>query len=426
MDIPPVGVAQRSAPLRVLHVLDHSWPVLDGYAQRSRSIIAAQAQLGMQPSVVTSSLHESDDPSSSDVSLDGISYFRTHADAGIARYAIRRRWPVAREMSIVRLLRRRIELLLATHKFDVIHAHSPALCGLAAWQAARRHDLPFVYEIRSFWEDSDLNQHKSLPKRLRYQATRSLETFVVSRADAIVGIARSILNDLESRDIPSSKLYHVPNGVDIDRFTPTARDAALASDLGVIGVPTLGFLGTLFPWEGVPWLVAAASELHRKGMKFKLLIVGDGAEAPEVRRVIQALGAYPYISFLGRIPNDQVERYYSVMDVLVYPRRSVRITELVTALKPLEAMALGKAVLASSVGGMRELIEPGTTGVLFKPNDTEDFCKQAFRLLQEPELRSGLGSHAREKMLAEKDWKILARRYESVYEAAIRNSSARS
>ncbi len=407
---------------RVLHVLDHSLPVLDGYAQRSTGIVTAQAQIGMQPAVVTSPLHQQDDLSASDTILDGIRYWRTCIGGGLSKRVILRRWPVFREMAVVRLLRKRIAALLESEPFDLIHAHSPALCGIAAWQASRSRNLPFVYEIRSFWEDADLDHDKSLWKLLRYRLGRNLETFVVRRADSVVGIAQTVLQDLVERKVHAGKLYHVPNGVDITRFTPRPRDAALEADLGENGIPTLGFIGTLFPWEGVAWLVRAVAELHRTDPHFKLLIVGDGVEAPEVRKAIHQTESAGYISFLGSVPNNQIERYYSVMDILVYPRRSVRITEMVTPLKPLEAMALGKAVLGSSVGGIRELVESEKTGILFEPGNTQDFCRQASRLLKKPDLRRMLGEQARQKVAQEKDWKALARRYENVYSAAIRNS----
>ena len=379
----------------------------------------------MQPAVVTSSLHEQDDPSASDTTLDGVPYWRTGTGNGLSGRAILGLWPVLREIAVVRLLKKRIQSLLDIQQFDLIHAHSPALCGIAAWQAARSRRLPFVYEIRSFWEDADLDPQKSLWKLIRYHLARNLESFVVRRADATVGIAQSVLRDLEIRKMPLRKLYHVPNGVDVARFAPRARDTALAAELGLNGVPTLGFIGTLFPWEGVPWLVRASAELHRMGTPFRLLIVGDGREALEVRRVIQETGSTGYISFLGRVPNDQVERYYSLMDLLLYPRLSVRITEMVTPLKPLEAMALGKAILGSNVGGIRELIEPEKTGLLFKPENIQDFCRVASRLLNQPNLRRALGEEARRKVSAEKDWSVLARRYEAVYSAAYRESMGR-
>jgi glycosyltransferase involved in cell wall biosynthesis len=321
---------------------------------------------------------------------------------------------------VIHLLRKRIEEVLDSENFDIVHAHSPALCGVAGMQAARSRGVHFVYEIRSFWEDSSVKQDKTAQRSIRYQLARALETRVVRQADAIVGIAQSILEEVKQRGVSASKLFHISNGVDFARFTPRIRDAALARELKVEDTPTLGYLGTLFPWEGVSWLVRAAAELRQRGVAFKLLIVGDGAEAEVVRKTILETRSSDFVQYLGRIPNEQVERYYSVMDVMVYPRCRSRLTDLVTPLKPLEAMALGKAVLASGVGGLRELIEPEVTGVLFEPEDINSFCLQAARLLLEPSFRK-IGEQARAKIAA-KDWHYLTGKYEAVYEAAIRNS----
>lgn len=407
---------------RVLHVLDHSLPVLDGYAHRSRSIINAQSALGMKPTVVTSPLHQFDDPSAADTVVENVRYFRTPNNLGLGGRAIQEKWPFLRELAVVRLLRRRIESLLASEVFDIVHAHSPALCGMAAAQAARPSRIPLVYELRAFWEDAAIDVQKTKRRSLRYALAKQLETQVVRRADAVVGIAQSILEDLNGRGIAREKLFHVPNGVDTARFIPRPRDSELAQSLGLNGVPTLGFIGTLFPWEGVAWLVRAAAGLHKKGLVFRLLIVGDGAQACEVRTAIRENGAGGYISFAGRVPHDQVERYYSVMDLLVYPRLSMRLTEFVTPLKPLEAMALGKAILGSDVGGIRELIETEVTGVLFKAGDDRDFEAQATRCLSNPEFRSLLGQRARQKVIADRDWKVVTRHYESVYRAASRSA----
>jgi PEP-CTERM/exosortase A-associated glycosyltransferase len=328
-------------------------------------------------------------------------------------------------MNVVRLLRRRIQMLLDTESFDIVHAHSPALCGLAAQQAAHSRKVPFVYELRSFWEDATVDQQRKRRITLRYLLARQLETFVVRRADAVVGISRSILLDLEARGIAPDKFFYVSNGVDTSRFVPRPKDMSLAEKLGLDGVPTLGFIGTLFPWEGIAWLVRAAVSLRAKGFIFKMLLVGDGNDAGEVRKAIQENDAESYILFVGRVPHDQIEQYYSVIDVLVYPRHSMRLTELVTPLKPLEAMALGKAVLGSDVGGIRELIDPEVTGVLFKAGDINDFEKQAIRLLGDAKFRSLLGASARQKIATEKDWKTLAHTYESVYATATRSASAR-
>lgn len=407
--------------IRILHVLDHSWPVLDGYSNRSRSLIAAQKSLGWHPAVVTSPLHNLDDPQAQDLVLDSVNYYRVPSSSSWTWKAIHRRWPGLREFGVVNLLEKTLSRILAREKFDLIHAHSPALCGLSASRVAAAAGIPFVYEIRSFWEDG-LPQK---PTSLRYRLTRFLETRVAKRANAVVGIARPILRDLASRGVPEQKLFLVPNGVDVARFAPREYDRALSKELNLEDTPTLGFIGTFFPWEGVSWLVQATAALHARGVLSKLLIIGDGAEADAVRAAIQQEQAEGFVFYLGRVPHEDIERYYSILDVLVYPRRSSRITEMVTPLKPLEAMALGKAVLGSDVGGIRELIEPETTGLLFASGEIDDFCRQATRLLQDENLRSVMGKNARARVCAERDWATVTERYRKVYEFAMTTSLER-
>jgi PEP-CTERM/exosortase A-associated glycosyltransferase len=410
-------------PIRILHVLDHSWPVHSGYSIRSLHLIAAQKHLGLRPQALTGPLQLVDDPKAADTIVDGISYSRTPYAGGFSEWAIAGRRPVLREIEVVRLIRRRIIELVQKNPVDIIHAHSPALCGLGALQAARAIKLPFVYELRAFWEDAAVDQNKTQRHSLRYAMSRKLEDYVVHRADAVVGISGSILEELKQRRTDPTKLFHVPNGVDTSKFSPLARDALLAGELGLGNEFVLGFIGSLYRWEGVAWLVRAVAELRRRGTACKLLIVGDGEEMPAVREAVRELNAGEFVLVLGRVSHDEIERYYSVVDVLVYPRHSIRLTELVTPLKPLEAMALGKAILGSDVGGIRELIESGKTGLLFRADNVEDFCAQVKRLTENEGTRRELGARAREVILREKDWKTLSQRYIAIYDAAMRNRS---
>jgi len=407
-------------PLRVMHVLDHSWPVHTGYSIRSLHLIAAQLRLGLRPQALTGPLQTVDDPDAAETVVENIVYRRTPFGGMFSEWAISRRRPGLREAVIARLIRNRILEVAKNEPVDLIHAHSPALCGLGALQAARSKGIPFVYELRAFWEDAAVDQNKTSTRSLRYRLSQKLEDYVVHRADAVVGISQAILDELKKRKTDPTKLFHVPNGVDTEKFSPVSRDEKLAAKLGLGSEPVLGFIGSLYRWEGVAWLVRAVAELRRRGTACKLLIVGDGEEMPAVRETVRDLNAGEFIQILGRVPHDEIERYYSVADVLVYPRHSIRLTELVTPLKPLEAMALGKAILGSDVGGIRELVQPEKTGVLYRADSVEDFCAQAKRLLSETSLQRRLGEQAREFILREKDWNVLAQRYINIYDFAMR------
>jgi glycogen synthase len=412
----------KSTPV-VLHVLDHSWPVLSGYSVRSRNLITAQHRQGEAIKVLTGPLHELDDAEATEITLDGVQYLRTPIRGNLASAALRKRWLVAREHEVVRLLRERILAVMDREPVRLIYAHSPALCGLAAVQAARRTGVPCVYEIRAFWEDAaqrDSNGSRSLRARM----THRLETFVAKRADAVAAIAKPMLSDLEARGVARGKLFHIPNGVDIDRFSPVARDEALAQQLGLGEGPVLGFFGSLYSYEGVSWMIRAASQLWARGIAFHILIIGRGEDESAIREAVSAARADRFVHTIPHVPHEEISRYYSVVDVVLCPRCKIRLTELVTPLKPLEAMALKKAVLGSDVGGIRELIEHEKTGLLFRAGDAEDFCRQANRLIQSPALRNSLAERGREFVIRHRDWQVLSLRYKQIYDFALQGRTA--
>lgn len=405
--------------LRVLHILDICLPMLTGYTIRSRDIIHGERSLGMEPAVISSPVYNFRSPGAVDAVIDGISYKRTPIEGGLG-LAIRKQWPVLKELAAITLLERRIVRELRTGAYDMVHAHSPAICGVAGLRAARKCRVPFVYEIRAFWEDAAVDQSRTGQKSLRYKASRSLEQHVVENADAVVAIAQPLLSDLKERGIPEEKLFYVPNGVDLEKFKPLVRDEALAAELGIGDEPVMGFIGSFYFFEGVSWLVRAAAKLHRRGVRFKLLIAGHGEDTENLRKAIADENAAEYVLFVGKIDPSQIQRYYSLVDVMVYPRHSSRLTELVTPLKPLEALAQKKAVLGSNVGGIRELMNngEGDIGLLFNPDDVEDFCKQATLLFTDREARERIAENGFQYALHERDWRQNAKRYIPVYEYA--------
>lgn len=399
---------------RVLHVLDHSWPLMSGYAIRSRNLVSAQSRCGEAIDVVTGPLHEIDDPSAQETVLDGVRYFRTPIEQRLTHAAMRNRWPVLREQQVVQTLRRRLLEIISSREIDIVYAHSPALCGLAGLQAARKRGLPFVYEIRAFWEDA-ANPNKQGGRSLRERLTRELETFVAREADAVTAIAKPLIEDLKGRGISPNKLFHVPNGVDTKRLNPRARDEGLAHKLDLAENPIFGFFGSLYKYEGISWLIRAAAELRSQGHRFGMLIIGRGEDQPAIQDAIRACDASPYTRCIDFVPHEHIVEYYSVIDIAVYPRQRCRLTDLVTPLKPLEAMALGKPVLASSVGGIEELVAHEHTGLLFEAGNVADFCRQAGRMITSPRLREHLSVHGRRFVEKERDWTTLAKRYREIY-----------
>ena len=179
-------------------------------------------------------------------------------------------------------------------------------------------------------------------------------------------ICEGLRQDLIRRGIAPEKIIVSPNGVDMELFgSPLAADLPFAASLGLEDADTVGFIGSFYDYEGLDDLIAAMPLLLARRPKAQLLLVGGGPMEAALKAQAGASPASDRIRFVGRVPHDEVERYYALIDILAYPRKAMRLTELVTPLKPLEAMAQRKLVAASDVGGHRELIEDDVTGTLF-------------------------------------------------------------
>jgi glycosyltransferase involved in cell wall biosynthesis len=218
----------------------------------------------------------------------------------------------------------------------------------------------------------------------------------------------------------------MPNGVDLELFgTPLSRDAALAGELGLGAGPVIGFIGSFYDYEGLDDLIDAMPALLARQPDARLLLVGGGPMTESLQRRAEASPAAQAIRFVGRVPHHEVDRYYSVCDVMAYPRKASRLTELVTPLKPLEAMAQGKLVAASAVGGHRELIEDGLTGTLFAPDDPAECARVLADLLDRRGDWPALREAGRTHVAARHDWADNVSRYRAVYQALVGSASSR-
>jgi glycogen(starch) synthase len=348
--------------MRILHVLDHSLPLHSGYTFRTRAIVTAQKARGLEVACLTGVRHERGGPDPEHI--EGIDFFRTPTP--------KRAPSPLREWREIRALSKRLEALVETWKPDQLHVHSPVLNALAALPVAKKRGLPLIYEIRAFWEDAAVGNGTGTEGSLRYNAIHALETYAARRADAVAVICEGLRRDLVSRGIPPAKIIVSPNGVDMSLFgNPVPADLNLARRLGLQGADVVGFIGSFYDYEGLDDLIAAMPLLLAKRPKAQLLLVGGGPMDAALQAQAGASPAKERIHFIGRVPHHEVERYYGLIDVLAYPRKAMRLTELVTPLKPLEAMAQRKLVAASNVGGHRELIEDGVTGTLFPAGDPQ-------------------------------------------------------
>ncbi len=399
--------------LRILHVLDHSVPLHSGYAFRTLAILREQRALGWTPIPLTGV--KQGGGAETEETVGDFRFHRTRPASGPLS-----RLPVLGELGGVERLARRIRDVAAGASIDVIHAHSPVLGAMAAHRAARSLRLPVVYEVRALWEDAAVDHGTQRRGSLRYRATRWLEGRAVRRAAAVTVICEGLRREFVSRGVPESKITVIPNAVNVDDFRPGGtRDEALARRLGLDGARVLGFIGSFYSYEGLRLLVEAFPRILAQVPNARLLLAGGGPEDAALHEAARALGIADRVVFAGRVPHADVGAYYDLVDLLVYPRLSTRTTEMVTPLKPLEAMAQGRVFLASDVGGHRELIEDGKTGVLFRAGDVEALAAAAVGLLRDEARWPALRAAGRAFVERERTWAASVRRYEGVYAAAM-------
>jgi len=400
--------------MKVLHVLDHSLPLTSGYSSRSRSILRGQRALGLAPLVVTSPRHAY--PGGPVDVLDGIAHYRT------APVRPRRGLPHAELLLLMARLGRRLADVARRERVEVIHAHSPVLNGLPALWVGRRLGVPVVYEVRAFWEDAAVDHGTTREGSLRYRLSRALESWLLRRADHVVVLGEAMRREVLGRGVPPARVTVVPNGADVAEFRPAPRDPALAAALGFDGAPVVGFIGSFYRYEGLSRLLEALPALRARVSGLRVLLVGGGEEEARLRARARALG--DAVVFAGRVSPGEVRRFYPLIDVFVCPRQRMRLTELVTPLKPLEAMAMARAVLASDVGGHAELIRHGETGWLYPAESVEHFVDACAGLAGAPDARAQLGQRARAFVEAERAWARLVARYDAVYRAARQGAAA--
>lgn len=345
----------------------------------------------------------------------GIAYYRSGA---IERSGI----PFVTEVRMMAAVRTRLLELCAKERPDVLHAHSPVLNGLPALWVSRKLGIPLVYEVRAFWEDAAVDHGSYSEGSVKYQLVKALETFVCRQASHVAVLCQGVKSDLIQRGIDPGKMTAVYNGVNVEGFQPCAPDEEFKQAWGLQDRLMIGFIGSFYRYEGLDLLVQAMADVIKVVPNAMLLLVGGGEVEEELRKQVVALGIEKAVVIPGRIPHERIPGVYALVDVLAYPRHPMRLTELVTPLKPLEAMAMGKALVASAVGGHRELIQDGETGLLFQPGNASSLAKSLTMLLTNHAFRKQLETQGMRWVRKERSWDATTACHVSIYSAALGRS----
>ncbi len=390
--------------MRILHILDHSIPLHSGYAFRTLAILKEQRALGWETFHLTSP--KQGPTLTNEEQVDGWNFYRTPPLGGLLEGV-----PGLAEIELMGEVAYRIEQVVRRVRPHILHAHSPVLNAIPALRVGRRLGIPVVYEVRASWEDAAVDHGTARPGGLRYRLSRGLETWALKRADAVTTICEGLRGDIVARGIAAQKVTVIPNAVDIKEFIVDGKpDLKLKRALGLEGAWVLGFVGSFFAYEGLHVLLRALPAILAQAPHARVLLVGGGRQEAELKRLSAELGIENQVVFTGRVPHGEVQRYYE------------RLTELVTPLKPLEALAQGRLVAASDVGGHRELIRADETGVLFKAGDSDALASTVLKLLSEPHRWPKLRAAGRHFVETERNWTHSVARYREVYRTLVGES----
>ena len=403
--------------MRVLHVLMQSVPDISGYTIRSQEILTAQQRLGIEVFALTSPYQRNVGAVKNGIEvIQGVPYFRTNLGGNRKEDGKRSWFYLAKKYALFHYFRKQIIKVCQSIKPDLIHGHSYFYSGYPASRAARKMELPFVYELRGLIQDSGVSRAKFKINSLQYRYIEYMERATVSSASKVVAISQPLVEYLLAQGWPQDKIVVVPNGVNTARFRPVPKDPELIKKHGLSSKVVIGFIGSFFVFEGLEFLLRGFRTVVSQEKNIVLFLVGTGETMDRMKRLAEELNLGDSVVFIGGVDYSDVLRYYSVMDICVYPRIKETVTDIVTPLKPLEAMAMGKAVLGSDVGGLRELIKDGQTGLLFKAGDLEDLVSKCLLLIRGAELRLRLGASAEAAMVRERDWTALAAKYVVLYD----------
>jgi len=402
-------------PIKILHLFDHSIPLQSGYTFRSRAIMLQQKALGYDIKALTSDRQGR--TAHTKESIDEIVFYRIRNQRSNFDRMIKT-IPFVNQYYTVYTLRKRLKEVLKAWQPDVIHSHSPLLTAWAALPIVKKLDIPLIYEVRAFWEDAAVDHGTHQFNSFRYKLIKKLETKICLSATKVTTICEGLKNDLIERGVPEQKITVIPNAVDLSQFSHIAlskpKDRKILDKYDLENKFILGFIGSLYAYEGLDTLIKAFPQIKKNIPNAKLLIIGGGPQFNIWKKLKESSSCGADIIFTGRVPHEQVQAFYQLLNVLIYPRKKLRLTELVTPLKPLEAMAMGKCVVASNVGGHKELIVSGQNGLLFEADDIDDLTLKVLAC-QDKETRELLIQNGRRYVEKERNWPNSVKRYGTVY-----------
>lgn len=333
-------------------------------------------------------------------------------------------WKLLEERILIRYFEKRIFEVSRENKIQLIHAHTPYRVGLPALKVARKLNIPFIYEMRGMWEETAVANGRWMKNGPAYKRFRRFETKVLRKSDRVICISQALKDEAISRGVKSEYITVVQNGISPDLMVNSTTESELDAVRLNLQIKektiVIGYIGSLREIEGVNQTAEAVANLHSKGFDVRLFVLTSVPGQAELKSFCKGLGIEEHSVIAGPVSHNQVGGYYDLIDVFVVSRPSTRVTDFVTPLKPFEAMAMGKCVIASDLPALREIIQHGETGLLYNPESFKNLTSEIEKCISDPQLRDSMGQNARAWVLQHRKWEdLIMHTYES-YQKSLR------
>lgn len=404
----PVSVSDSG---KLLYILNNSLPYSsNGYAIRSHGIIRGFRSTDIDVITYTRAGYPEDllgwgrEPIPEFDDIDGVRYHRIRSPAFISHFDESYIFEAVKSIRTIIELQRPAYVMAASNYYNAL----PALI------AAREMGLPFIYEVRGFWETTQASRDETFKSSSSFQAQVALESKTAQEADLVLTLNSGMRAELLRRGVSPDNIHLLPNSVEPSLFTSLERDADLAKELGIPdNVPIIGYIGTFVDYEGLDDLIRACALLKAQGIEFRLLLVGNdnpsssalnGSVTDLIRSCARDGHLADWLIMPGRVPFERVRGYYSLIDIVPFPRKPWEVCELVSPLKPLESMMMAKPVIVSDVAALKDMVSDGETGLLFEKGDIYELADSLKKLITSAELRKLLGENAQRWVKTYRTW----------------------
>ena len=393
--------------MKILHILYQSTPNTAGSSIRSRDIFSSQLSEGLAPIVITSPFQEPLVSGEQKELIEGVTYYRTFSGIYNEVVSEQRTGFFMQIKKLGRLLKFSVSVykIAKEEDVDILHAHAMFFCAFPAKIASFLLNKPMLYEVRSLWEERYKGVNRYLD--IIFGSITFIETFAMFLSNEVIAINKTLRLELKSRFLlKNQKIHIIENAVNLVRISIKKAERK---------VKVFAYIGTISPIEGLDLLIKAFIILHEEGLENKLFLYGNGVMLPELKKLAKDCD---FIEFKGRFSQDQISDVYSEVDIIVNPRKKTFLTDSVTPLKPLEAMGYKKLIMASNIGGMREIIENGKTGILFNSDSIQSIKSEIYSVLNMKDY-SCIVENASSYIESHRSWRANAIKYRNIYKNLI-------